>query len=151
MKKIKTFLLATVFLTVSLTQYSCIGSFQLTNNLYNWNRNDVGGKWGQELVFLAFVVLPVYSLALLADGIVLNSIEFWTGQNPLAMNDGEHETKIVQQGNDIYQITAERNKLHVEKIGGEGSGETGAFIYNDTAGEWVFTSDGEVFRLTEQN
>lgn len=151
MKKIKNFLLATVFLTVSLTQYSCIGSFQLTNNLYNWNRNDVSGKWGQELVFLAFVVLPVYSLALLADGVVLNSIEFWTGQNPLAMNDGESDTKIVQQGNDIYQITAGRNKLHVEKIGGEDAGESGAFIYNDADEVWTFTSDGEVFRLTEQN
>lgn len=151
MKKIKTFLLATVFLTVSLTQYSCIGSFQLTNNLYNWNRNDVSGKWGQELVFLAFVILPVYSLALLADGVVLNSIEFWTGQNPLAMNEGESETKIVQQGNDIYQITAERNILHVEKIGGEDAGQSGEFIYNDADGEWIFSSEGEVYSLKEQN
>lgn len=151
MKKIKTFLLATVFLTVSLTQYSYIGSFQLTNNLYNWNRNDVSGKWGQELVFLAFVILPVYSLALLADGVVLNSIEFWTGQNPLAMNEGESETKIVQQGNDIYKLTAGRNKLHVEKIYGEDAGQSGEFIYNDADGEWIFSSEGEVYRLKEQN
>jgi hypothetical protein len=111
MKKIKSVLLAIVFLTVSLSQYSCIGSFQLTNNLYSWNKNDVGGKWGQELVFLAFIIIPVYSVALLADGIVLNSIEFWTGRNPLAMNPGEVDSKIVQHGDNIYRLTAEKNLL----------------------------------------
>jgi hypothetical protein len=142
MKKLKSILLAFVFLTVSLSQYSCIGSFHLTKNLYDWNKNEVGGKWGQELVFLAFIILPVYELALLADGIVLNSIEFWTGSNPLAMKQGETETKIVQHGDDVYQLTAQKNLIHVEIIGGENSGETGEFRFSEQEQTWSFKGNG---------
>lgn len=147
MKKLKSFLLAVVFLTVSLSQYSCIGSFQLTNNLYSWNKNDVGGKWGQELVFLAFIIIPVYSVALLADGIVLNSIEFWTGSNPLAMNPGEVDSKIVQHGDNSYRLTAEKNLLQVEMISGEKTVETGEFRFDEQEQVWTFISAEQKYIL----
>jgi len=143
MKRIQNLFLAAAFLFVTLGQTGCIGSFQLTNNLYNWNKNEVGGKWGSELVFAAFVIIPVYAVALFADGIVLNSIEFWTGSNPLAMKAGEKESKIVQSGNDVYQITAEQNKVHVVKLSGENQGQSGDFIYNPESSEWAFASDGK--------
>lgn len=147
MNKVKSFLLAIVFLTVSLSQFSCIGSFQLTNNLYSWNKNDVSGKWGQELVFLAFIVIPVYSVALLADGIVLNSIEFWTGRNPLAMDHGETDSKIVQHGDNIYRLTAEKNLLQVEMISGEQTVETGEFRFDEQEQVWTFISAEQKYIL----
>lgn len=149
MKKIKSALLALVFLFVVMSQQGCIGSFQLTNNLYHWNKNEVGGKWGSELVFLAFIVIPVYSVTLLADGIVLNSIEFWTGDNPLAMKNGEKETQIVQKGDDTYKLTAEKNKVHVEKLSGENSGDEGEFIWNEGTQNWTWMGDGQRFELKE--
>lgn len=149
MKKIKSLLLAIIFLFVVMSQQGCIGSFQLTNNLYNWNKNEIGGQWGSELVFLAFIIIPVYSVTLLADGIVLNSIEFWTGNNPLAMQDGEKETQIVQNGQDTYKLTAEKNKVHVEKITGENSGEEGEFIWNDASQNWTWKGEGQQFELKE--
>ncbi|OQX80703.1 MAG: hypothetical protein B6D64_02840 [Bacteroidetes bacterium 4484_276] len=149
MRKIKSFLMAIVFLGVTLSQSGCIGSFQLTTNLYDWNQNDVGGKWGPELVFAAFVIIPVYAVTLLADGIVLNSIEFWTGNDPLAMQDGEKETKIVQQGDDTYKLTAEKNRVQVEKIAGENQGEEGEFIYNDEDATWTYNSEQQQFHLVK--
>nr|NQU93985.1 DUF3332 family protein [Bacteroidota bacterium] len=147
MKNFKTLLLSVSLASIILLQTGCIGSFQLTSNLYNWNKTEVGGKWGQELVFLAFVIIPVYEVTLLADGLVLNTIEFWTGDNPLALKDSEKDSKIVQNGDDSYLLTTEENKIHVEKIGGENLGENGDFIYDTETSQWVFTSENKVFNL----
>lgn len=149
MKKVKSVLLAIVFLGVTLSQSSCIGSFQMTSNLYNWNKNEVGGKWGSELVFLAFVIIPVYSVTLLADGIVLNSIEFWTGSNPLAMKKGEKETKIVRHDGDVYRLTAEKNRIGVEKIAGDNSGSEGEFIFSEADDQWQFVSGNINYQLED--
>ena len=69
---------------------SCIGSFSLTNKLLAWNKT-VGNKFVNELVFFAFWVLPVYEVSALADVLVLNSIEFWSGGNPVAKG-----TKVIE-------------------------------------------------------
>ena len=62
---------------------SCIGSFGLTNKLLSWNSN-IDSKFVNELVFIAFWIVPVYEISALADVLVLNSIEFWSGSNPVA-------------------------------------------------------------------
>jgi len=79
--------------------------------------------------------------------LVLNTIEFWTGDNPLALKDSEKDSKIVQNGDDSYLLTTEKNKIHVEKIGGENLGENGDFIYDPETSQWVFTSENKVFNL----
>ncbi len=149
MKKLKSFVLALAFLFVTLSQQGCIGSFQLTNNLYNWNTTQLGSKWASEVVFLAFLIVPVYSVTLLADGIVLNSIEFWTGSNPLAMNKGEKEIQIVEQDGNAYKLTLEQNKVHVEKINGEHSGEEGEFVWDEENQNWVFNARGASYKLAQ--
>jgi hypothetical protein len=143
MKRIKNFFLATALFVVILSQTGCMGSFSLTNSLYDWNKTSVSGTWGQELVFAGCVILQVYTVALFADGIVLNSIEFWTGSNPISMKAGEKESKIVQNGNDIYQITTEQNKVHAVKISGENEGQSGDFIYNPETAKWAFVEAGK--------
>ena len=65
---------------------SCIGSFQLTNKVKDWNES-LGDKFINEVVFLAFHIVPVYEVAYFADVVVLNTIEFWTGSNPVASNE----------------------------------------------------------------
>lgn len=61
----------------------CFGPFYMTRRLYDWNKG-VGDKWENEIVFLVLALTPVYSIATLADAIVFNSMEFWTGDNPVA-------------------------------------------------------------------
>ena len=99
-------LVGLLFLT-SVTTPSCIGSFSLSNRLLGWNQN-VGNKFLNELVFFAFWVLPVYEVAGLADLLVLNSIEFWSGTNPMAQGekiiegkDGRYLVKCDGTGYDI--------------------------------------------------
>lgn len=82
MKKSKTFLVCAT-LSGSVLFSSCIGSFGLWNSLKDWNQG-VSNKFVNELIFLAFHIVPVYEIAYLADVLVLNSIEFWSGSNPTA-------------------------------------------------------------------
>lgn len=103
--------------TLSMSQMSCIGSFGLFNNLKDWNEG-IGGKFVNELIFLGLWIIPVYEIAMAADLLIFNSIEFWTGSNPIAMNEGDMEQQIVQgkDGND-YLITATQNQFKIEEIG----------------------------------
>lgn len=94
----------------SLMTQSCIGSFELSNKLLTWNRQ-ISNKVVNELVFFAFWVLPVYEVSCLADVLVLNSIEFWSGSNPVASgtrrvkgNDADYLVKADKKG---YTITNE--------------------------------------------
>ena len=82
---------------------SCIGSFQLTNKVKDWNDN-IGDKWINEVVFLAFHIVPVYEVAIFVDAVVLNSVEFWTGKKASV------KVQVVQnsQGQDV-EITAMEN------------------------------------------
>ncbi len=87
---------------------SCIGSFGLTNKLYSWNKG-VGDKFVNELVFFALLVIPVYEVTTLVDAVVLNSIEFWSGSNPVAAGDvktikGEKDNFRVETLADGYKI-----------------------------------------------
>ena len=85
-------------LSVSLLGSSCIGSFSLTNKLLSWNRQ-IGNKFLNELVFFAFWVLPVYEVSALADVLVLNSIEFWSGNNPVACG-----TRVIEGTDGRYLV-----------------------------------------------
>lgn len=92
----------------------CIGSFQLTRKVYNWNKTVSPDKFVQELVFLGLNIVPVYSIATLADAVFANSVEFWTGTNPVASArtlrpDG---TALVQHG----ETTAEGKTLTIEEV-----------------------------------
>lgn len=110
----KTYLTLALICTIcgALTLPSCIGSFTLSNKLLSWNKQ-IGNKFVNELVFFAFWVLPVYEVSGLADIIVLNSIEFWSGSNPIAKgtkviegNDGKYLVKCDGKG---YTIKSEND------------------------------------------
>ena len=89
-----------IALTSSLLLSSCWGSCAFTRKIYAWNAQ-VGGKFTNELVFLAMCILPVYPLGVLADMIVLNTIEFWSGNNPMQTA----ETKIINGKDAPYRVT----------------------------------------------
>ena len=62
---------------------ACFGTFQATKKLYQFNKG-VGDKWVVEVVFVALSIVQVYSLVVAADALVFNSVEFWTGENPMS-------------------------------------------------------------------
>lgn len=91
---------------------SCIGSFALTNKLLTWNQS-LGSKIVNELVFIGFWILPVYEVSALADVLVINSIEFWSGSNPMASGkkviDGQDGRYIVECDGKGYTITSDND------------------------------------------
>ena len=95
---------------------SCIGSFALTNKLLSWNKS-IGSKIVNELVFIGFWILPVYEVSALADILVINSIEFWSGSNPRASGkkviDGQDGRYIVECDGKGYTITSENDGSEV--------------------------------------
>ena len=136
----KSFLSVALILTLSASMMmtSCIGSFSLTNKLLNWNKT-ISNKFVNELVFFALWFVPVYEVASLADLVVLNSIEFWSGENPVACgkrviegNDGRYLVECDGKG---YTITSE-NDGSVVRLEFELDNRT-----------WNVVSNGETYKL----
>lgn len=85
-----------IALIFTLIGTGCLGRFAAFNKLSDWNQKVTGNKFVNELVFLGLNIIPVYGVALLADAIVINSIEFWTGNNPM-LTQADHQ-KVVESG-----------------------------------------------------
>jgi Domain of unknown function (DUF3332) len=135
------------FLTVTS---ACYGPFNLTRNVYHWNSNikgsgEVSEKWMKEIVFFGMIVIPVYMFSALLDAFIFNSIQFWTGDNPIKVTQGsdghiqavqlrdltiqvawteDHRSATLtyrQQGQDIKtaRIIEEGNGYRLIEAGGE--------------------------------
>lgn len=132
--------------TLLMSQVSCIGSFGLTNKILEWNRN-VSEKFVNELIFFVLAWFPVYSICIFIDAVILNSIEFWTGSNPVAMNEGDVEQQMVKgkDGND-YLITATQNKFEIKDMETE---EIAELMFNPAALSWTATEGGETMTIIE--
>lgn len=126
MKKSKLKLVA-YLLSGTILFSSCIGSFGLFNRLLSWNQT-VGSKFVNELVFVALCIVPVYGVAYLADLLVVNSIEFWSGSNPMA-NVGD--VKKVKGENGDYLVETTENGYSISK--GE---EEMELVFNKETNTW---------------
>ena len=90
----------------------CYGKNACFNKLHDWN-GTLGDKWINSIVHFILFWLPVYGICLfLVDGLVLNTIEFWTGSNPLASGDSYFEKDA--QGNTIAAVKNEDGSISVE-------------------------------------
>jgi len=90
----------------TLALSGCFGSFAAVRNLWDWNDDLDTSKWVKWLVFLGLCIIPVYELFVLGDALVLNSVEFWTGSNPIKRRaDGSTITRVA---------TADPNRLKLE-------------------------------------
>lgn len=150
MKKIgKTLGISLLALTL-LGQTSCIGSFTLTGKVYNFNKN-VGDKFLNEIVFLAFNIVPVYGVAVVVDAVVFNLIEFWTDSNPLALQEGQRKEKIVSKNGETYKFTATSNAVNVEVIDGVNAGKQVEFMFDNSEQVFTMNYQGKSVTLIELN
>lgn len=89
----------------------CFGSFNATRKVYGYNKGVSKNKFVREVVFLAFNIVPVYGVAGLVDVVVANSVEFWTGKNPIQVSslirvDGETTMqRVVFEKNGVHFMT----------------------------------------------
>lgn len=126
-------------LAASMLSTSCIGSFALTNKLLTWNKT-ISNKFVNELVFFAFWIIPVYEVSAFADVVVFNSIEFWSGNNPVAYGkkviDGQDGKYIVECDKTGYTITSEND------------GSIIRLDFNDSDRSWSVSANGsESYKL----
>lgn len=73
--------IAGLLLASSLT--GCMGHNALTAKALKFNLSTAEGRWGREGLFVGMMIIPVYPIFKLLDLLLFNSIEFWTGSNPL--------------------------------------------------------------------
>ena len=117
---------------VSMT--SCIGSFTLTNRVLAWN-NHVGNKFINELVFFGLWVLPVYEICCLADVLVLNSIEFWSGNNIMAKGD-----KVIEGNDGRYLVRCDGKGYDIISCN---DGSSVRLDFDTEEQTWSFEANGE--------
>lgn len=113
----------------SVVMSSCIGSFGLFNKVLDWNKDATGNKFLNELIFI--VISPAYVLCGTADLLVLNTIEFWSGSNPLAENVGKTESIMGSDGK-LYAVTTLKDGYEIK----DADGNVMNFTYNEKDNTW---------------
>ena len=103
-------IIATVALAafLPLATVGCFGSFELTRKVYKFNKEIDPDKWIQEFTFLVISIIPIYGIAGLIDVLFANSVEFWTGENPITSDAGETRTLYGANG-EIVRATFQKD------------------------------------------
>ena len=125
---------ATVLLAGNFLCSSCIGSFSLFNKYEKWQCNMTDTKLVNGIVGL--ILQPIVGgVCLVVDALVLNTIEFWSGENPMASLD----TKTVKgQDGRYYTVKALKNGYEVKAP----NGELTMFVHDQKTDSWSMTQNG---------
>lgn len=82
---------------LTLSQTGCIGQMALSGKVMEFNLSVSQNKWVREITFVALYFIPVYPFAGMIDLVIVNSIEFHMGTNPItdkpriALRDGAED------------------------------------------------------------
>jgi len=152
MKKVARLIIAIGMTSTLLFTTGCFGKFALTQGVLKFHDslagNDTRGKVIKSLI-LVLVGHAVYVTTAVVDTFFLNVIEFWTGQNPLAMNDSQKEVQIVVHNGVKYEITATKNKFAVKQLNGTYKGKTESVSFNPSELAWYNTSNGASTKMLQ--
>ena len=140
MKKKHLIVAAVVALSASMMMQSCIGSFALFNKVKSWN-DHVGDKFVNEIVFVAMWILPVYELSFMADMFILNTIEFWSGENPALAST---ETKVVDGKDAQYLVTRDATGYSITNMTTK---QVTRFNFNAEDNSWSVENNGKEVKL----
>ncbi len=77
---------------VAVSLSGCVGSNAVTGYVMGFNLKAVDNRYARG--GLNMLLAPVYGVAIAADYIVFNSLEFWTGKNPLNGKPHIFDTKM---------------------------------------------------------
>jgi len=120
--------LAVVSLVMALcfTNVACIGRMAVTREVSRFNLSVAEGRAGREITFFLLHVVPVYPLAYLLDIFIINSIEFWGGENPVSGETrlarvGESKTMDGPGGERVVSSVRDDGSLDVEMYAADGS------------------------------
>ncbi len=130
-----------IALASSMMFTSCIGSFGLSSKFLNWNQN-IDSKFVNAILFV--LMSPAYAVTMTADLLVINSIEFWTGTNPM------HAGLVKEvKGSDgkIYTVETLEDGYKIENE----AGEFAYFKYDFESNVWSSVVDGVETKLMKMD
>lgn len=140
-KTIKKSLLVIVACTLLATPLtSCIGSFALTHKIKAWN-DQVGSKFANQLTFI-LLAAPVYLPCLAIDALVINSIEFWSGNNPV----GTPMSQVIDGKDARYRVERDATGYTVKNLN---DGSQFRFNHNDMDDSWSLEQDGQSVKFMQ--
>lgn len=155
MKILKRSVLALMLGSVVITQTGCFGEFALVKKVYNWNDGVSDNKFVKSLVFWVLNIIPIYGIAGLLDAVIFNLIEFWSGSNPIAMNEGDYEMQLVTVKGEEYKIEATKDTFTTTQLTGEKAGEVRVLKFDRTINTWKYSDsdakDVAVLKILDQN
>ena len=133
---------ATLLLAGSVLCTSCIGSFSLFNKYEKWQCNMTKSKIVNGIV--GFILQPIVGgVCLFVDAIVLNTIEFWSGNNPVAFSP---QTVKGSDGR-MYTIRASKTGYEVK----DANGVVAMFTHDAENDAWFIEQGGKKAELFRYN
>lgn len=128
----------------------CTGSFNLTRKVYNMHRSQ-DDKWKDEIFFLAVVLIPIYSIATFADAIIFNSIEFWSGENPVEMTSTQGNIKHVKVGEATATLSYDPATEQITVVAQTPEGESTVILDKGEGLMRALDENGKVIYLSTKN
>ncbi|MBX3723839.1 MAG: DUF3332 family protein [Turneriella sp.] len=142
-------IISLISLVSILGTMNCNGGFVATRKIYNWNQG-LGNKWVQSIVMWVMIVIPVYPIVLVVgDFLILNTLEFWTGSNPMAMKPGESETQLVHKDGKEYEITARQNQFEIREVANGKVGDPVYLTFKPEESAWYAQTKGKSTKISE--
>ncbi|MGL4828075.1 MAG: DUF3332 domain-containing protein [Vibrio sp.] len=87
----------------------CMGQMATTGLVNKFNLEVVDNRYAREGLFL--LLSPVYGLTSAADLFIFNSIEFWTGKNPIS---GKSPAVVDMPANSIIKVNGQLDRALTE-------------------------------------
>ncbi|MCC5814618.1 MAG: DUF3332 family protein [Leptospira sp.] len=110
----KKFLIVSMLLSSFLT-WNCFGKFAITKKLHQFidginfeGQSSLLNKFVKSVVMWLCFIFPVAGLAFAADLIVINLIEFWTGDNIVDGSKSAKNSKTLSPGKNLSFESAEK-------------------------------------------
>ena len=126
----------------------CYGSFALTQKLYKWNGKQ-GDKWINSIIMVAFTIVPIYPVVGFVDLVGFNTVEFWSGNNPVTMGPTERDSKLVSVNGKNFMVTATRNRIDLVPI--EKGIQPVTVVFDPEQKAWFVVSQGTRLKIAEQD
>ena len=142
MKKIS-YKVAALLLSGTLVCSSCIGSFALFNGYEKWQCNMTNSKIVNGLVGL--ILQPIVGgVCLFADALVLNTIEFWSGSNPIASTGTQ---SVIGSDGRNYLVKTTKKGYEIKAD----DGMVTYFNHDPKTDSWSMTQNGVTRELVRFN
>ena len=157
-----------LFAGLMLSNTACIGRMATSGVVGKFNLSVTESKWGRELVFLCLYIIPVYPTAGLIDLIIVNSIEFWTGTNPIdggarvagstaaVHHPGDQHHVVAADGSEAISTLREDGSIDFEIRAADGSAhfmnvirEDGQLVARDAEGLRVASVNSETGEIRD--